>query len=133
MSKKTQSNDTAANQTAPAVTAMNGTPSASVVGELKPEQEKELKARHGRLGKIRVKAKDGTTHVCYCKYPDRNIFALAMSKRGKDQILEAGEAVLDNCFVGGDEQIKSNDSLRISAALQCYDLLDFLEASSEEL
>ena len=59
--------------------------------------------------------------------------ANALSKRGQNKVLEAGETILDNCFVAGDEQCKTIEALKISAAMECYELLDFLEASSEEL
>lgn len=104
-----------------------------MIGELTPQEEQALKAKHERIRKIKVKRKDGGTSVVYCKYPDRNVVALAMSKRGQHKILEAGEAILDNCFVAGDEECKQTDSLRIASAMECYELLDFLEASSVDL
>lgn len=107
--------------------------SALMIGELTPQEEQALKAKHERIRKIKVKRKDGGTSVVYCKYPDRNVVALAMSKRGQHKILEAGEAILDNCMVAGDEECKQTDSLRIASAMECYELLDFLEASSVDL
>lgn len=104
-----------------------------MIGELTPQEEQALKAKHERIRKIKVKRKDGGTSVVYCKYPDRNVVALAMSKRGQHKILEAGEAILDNCMVAGDEECKQTDSLRIASAMECYELLDFLEASSVDL
>lgn len=108
-------------------------PQPTITGALSPEQEQELKKTHGRVRKIKVTQKDGSVSACYCKYPDRNVVALALSKRGQNKVLEAGETILDNCFVAGDEQCKSVDAMRISASMECYELLDFLEASSEEL
>lgn len=102
-------------------------------GELSREEEQALKVKHGRIRKVKVKLKEGGFSVCYCKYPDRDVIASAMTKRGQNRILEAGETILDNCFVAGDDQCKSVDAIRISAAMECYELLDFLEASSEDL
>ena len=120
---------------APVTTALSAKPSpeVSVTGALTPDQEQALKNEHKRIRKIVVLHKDGSKSVCYCKYPDRNVVALAMSKRDQAKVLEAGEAVLDNCFVAGDPEIKKDDNLRVAAAMECYALLDFLEASSEEL
>jgi len=131
MSNKADNKDKS-NEIAPSITAMQVV-EQQITGALSPDQEQELKTKYNRIRKIKVKLKDGSISVCYCKYPDRNIFALAMSKRGQNKILEAGEAILDNCFVAGDEQCKSVDSVRIASAMECYELLDFLDASSEEL
>jgi hypothetical protein len=101
-------------------------------GELSAEELQELKAKYGRLRKISVTVGSDTL-VAYCKYPDRNTTALALSKRGQNKVLEAGETILDNCLVAGDEQFKTNDSVRMAAAMECYELIDFLPVSSEEI
>ncbi|MCZ2128855.1 MAG: hypothetical protein LC109_01155 [Bacteroidia bacterium] len=133
MSKEKSKNESTATPTTTVLGAKEQNTQPTITGALTPEQEQELKKQYGRVRKIKVKLKDGSVSACYCKYPDRNVVALALSKRGQNKVLEAGETILDNCFVGGDEQCKSVDAMRISASMECYELLDFLEASSEEL
>jgi hypothetical protein len=101
-------------------------------GELSAEELQALKAKYGRLRKISVSC-NGETLVAYCKYPDRNTTALALSKRGQNKVLEAGETILDNCLVAGDDQFKTSDAVRMAAAMECYELIDFLPVSSEEI
>jgi hypothetical protein len=114
--------------------AMNKKPQEPTLaqGELSADELKALKAEHGRLRKVSV-AVNGETLVGYFKYPNRNTIAVALSKRGQNKVLEAGETILDNCLVAGDEQFKTNDSVRMAAAMECYELIDFLPVSSEEI
>jgi DNA gyrase/topoisomerase IV subunit A len=102
------------------------------VGELTADELKALKEKYGRLRKITVTV-GSETLVAYCKYPDRNTIAVALSKRGQNKVLEAGETILDNCLVHGDEQFKTSDAVRMAAAMECYELIDFLPVSSEEV
>jgi hypothetical protein len=101
-------------------------------GELSPEDLKNLKYEHGALRKITVEL-DGEKIVCYCKKPDRNTMALALSKRGQHKVLEAGEVVLANCKVSAAVEFENNEKVRIAAAMECYSLLDFLPVQSEEV
>jgi hypothetical protein len=101
-------------------------------GELTQEELAALKEKHGRIRRIKVIC-NGETLVGYCKYPDRNVTALALSKRGQNKVLEAGETILDNCLVHADDLFKTNDAVRMAAAMECYELIDFLPVSSEEV
>jgi hypothetical protein len=101
-------------------------------GELTAAELDALKQTHGALRKITVEVA-GEKIVCYCKKPDRNTVAAALSKRGQNKVLEAGETILANCKVAGAEEFETNDNVRIAAAMECYSLLDFLPTQSEEV
>lgn len=102
-------------------------------GGVSQEQLAKWKKEHGTLYKIAVERSKGNHAVCYLKPADRNITALAMSKMGAQKILEAGEVLLTNCWLGGDEDIKTNDRLFVGAATKAYEAFDFAESSVEKL
>lgn len=65
--------------------------------------------------------------VAYLRKPDRvtieNALGLAMPIQGRPQYIRAGEIVLLNCWVGGDDEIKSDDDLLIPAAMQAFQII----------
>ncbi len=107
--------------------------SAAEIVELKKAVGHENLLVGGKLKCVKVHHENGNISYGYFKRPNRNALALALSKRDGKKIVEAGEALLDNCFVAGDEEIKTNDAMRVSAAMACYELIDFLENSSEDV
>ena len=52
--------------------------------------------------------------VAYLKNPTRKIISMATAVGGKDPI-KFGELILQNCWLGGDERIKTDDELFLSA------------------
>lgn len=52
--------------------------------------------------------------VAYLKTPGRKVIGMANAVAGKDTI-KFGEIVMKNCWLGGDEEIQSDDVLFISA------------------
>ena len=50
-------------------------------------------------------------------------WVLAMPIQGRPQYIRAGEIVLLNCWVGGDDEIKSDDDLLIPAAMQAFQII----------
>lgn len=102
-------------------------------GGITQEQLAAFKKAHTDVFKISVKRADGTKAVCYLKPADRNVTAMAMSKMGANKLLEAGEALLTNCWLAGDEDIKTNDKLYVAAAQQAYSAFDIPESEVEKL
>ena len=100
------------------------------------EQETQiaaLKAQYGELFIIEVKVSEQETAVAYLKPADRNVMAYALQRVAKDQMLEPGEFILANCFVGGDERLRlttgqAQNKLQISGALAAMALVKTLEA-----
>lgn len=52
--------------------------------------------------------------VAYLKTPNRKVIGMAQSVAGKDTI-KFGEIIMKNCWLGGDEEIQTDDSLFLSA------------------
>lgn len=90
------------------------------------------KKSHGTVNQIDI-LYDGHTYTCYLKKPDRNTVSFAMSKESADRILESGEIILENCWLGGDESIKENDDIWMAAAMRARTTFDLPEASVKKL
>ena len=52
--------------------------------------------------------------VAYLKTPSRKVIGMAQSIAGKDTI-KFGEIIMKNCWLGGNEEIQTDDSLFLSA------------------
>ncbi|QKG57006.1 hypothetical protein GKZ68_10430 [Hymenobacter sp. BRD128] len=92
------------------------------------------KAQYGDIFQISVALNDSDTATAYLKPADRNVMAVALMRVAKDQMLEPGEFILTNCFIGGDERLKLTTGLaqtpaQISAALAAVALVKTLEAT----
>lgn len=122
---------------APSTSAMAAQPQtkndSGMIGDISTDEIKALKKEHGTIRRLKVAHKNGDVSVAYLKEADRNTIALALSKKSRDKVLEAGEVLLDNCMVAGDPEVKSNEKLRVAAAMEAFSAIDFLEASSEEV
>lgn len=79
-----------------------------------PEQIEEWKKQHGKVYKYDVDGK-----VCYLRSVDRNTYALAASKVTTSPA-KFNEIVIENIWLGGDEDIKKQDSYY-------YGLIDYVE------
>ncbi len=97
-------------------------PKEKLIGEATREQIKEWKSKYSQLFAIIV---DG--HICYLRKPDRKILGYA-STAGKTDPLKFNEAILNNCFVGGSEAIKTDDDLFIAAGARLGDIIQVKEA-----
>lgn len=81
--------------------------------KLSKEQIEALKKKHGEIFEVEVGGK-----VCYLKRPTRKTLSLA-AVQGQRDPLKYNEVVLTNCWVDGDEEIKTQDAyfLGISGVL----------------
>lgn len=104
-----------------------------IIGEATKEQIAAWKKEHGFLIAIKVKNDDGSVSICYLKPADRNTASLAYTHIANKRMSEAGSVFLTNCWVSGDESIKTVDKKYISACNEAYACLDIAEASSEKL
>lgn len=68
------------------------------------------------------------SHVAYLKNPTRKIISMATAVGGKDPI-KFGELILQNCWLGGDERIKTDDELFLAANAVLGDLIKIKSAS----
>jgi len=91
------------------------------------EQIAQWKEKHGDIYKVTVKDK-----VCYLKRPTRKAIGYA-SVAGKDNPLKFNEVILKDCWLGGDEEIQTDDTLFLAASSKLAELIEVEEAELEKL
>ena len=101
--------------------------SEGLKGEATPEQIAEWKSKYTEIWRIKI---DG--HICYVKKPDRKILGYA-SVASKTDPLKFNEVILNNCFIGGSEEIKTNDDLFYGASAVLAELVQVKEAELVKL
>ncbi len=96
--------------------------------EVTEKQIKDWKTKHGRVFKISIESKTG-----YFKKPGRKdlSYAYAASNGGKDPI-RFNEALLNNCFLGGDEELTKDDDFAMAAGNKVAELIQTKEAELVE-
>ena len=85
------------------------------------------KAQHDSVFKIEV---DGKT--AYLHSPDRKTLSYA-SNIGSQDPMKFNEILLKNCWLAGDEEIQTNDSLFMSVSSKLAEIIEFKEAKLEKL
>ncbi|MDR1896545.1 MAG: hypothetical protein LBR10_07135 [Prevotellaceae bacterium] len=91
------------------------------------EQIEQWKAKHGDVFRIRVDDKS-----CYLKTPNRKTLGYA-SMAGKENPLKFNEVILNECWLDGDGEIKTDDALFMSISARLSDLIQIKEAELEKL
>ena len=91
------------------------------------EQIKQWKAKYKEVFVLRVDDK-----VAYLRTPDRATLRYASTLATKDP-MKFNEAILTNCWLGGDEEIKTDDALFLSASSKLGELIQIKEATLEKL
>lgn len=99
-----------------------------VKDKITKEQIAEWKSKHKEVHKLEV---DG--HVGYLKNPNRKTLSLAMSRIAKNDILGGCEAILENCWLGGDDAIKTDDTLFMGATSVVGGLIEVKSAKLAKL
>ena len=91
------------------------------------EQITNWKKKHGEVYEITVGDK-----VCYLHKPTRQVLSLAMSK-AQTNPLAFGETIVNNCWLGGDEIIKTDDSYFLGLSGKLDDLINIKTAELKKL
>lgn len=91
------------------------------------EQIDAWKQQHGVIHKITVADK-----AAYLKRPSRKGLGYA-SVAGKDNPLKFNEVILNDCWLAGDEEIKTDDTLFISVSGKLAELIAVEECELEKL
>ena len=91
------------------------------------EQIKQWKAKYKEVFVLRVDDK-----VAYLRTPDRATLSYASTLATKDP-MKFNEAILTNCWLVGDEEIKTDDALFLSASSKLGELIQIKEATLEKL
>lgn len=93
-----------------------------------PEDIKGWKEKYKTVHKLTIEDK-----TAYLRKPDRRTLSLAMTKISKGDIMGGSEAILENCWLGGDTEIKTDDDLFMAAVGKVGDLIQVKEAELEKL
>ncbi len=104
------------------------------VGELEEDELKKLKREHTTLYRIDVPVNDDGSEiaVCYLKKPDRPTLAAAMKYTSSDP-MKMNEILCTNCWVAGDERIKTVDELFMSASTKLSETFKIRESEIKEV
>lgn len=91
------------------------------------EQIQEWKKKHGTVYHITVDGKE-----CFLKRPSRKTIGYA-SAAGKDDPMKFNEVVLRDCWLGGDEEIKTDDVLFMSVSGELASLIELKRVELKKL
>ena len=95
--------------------------------EVSKKQIEEWKAQHGDVWCIEVDGKK-----CYLKRPSRQALGFASMSADKNPI-KANETLLNDCWLGGDEEIKTNDTLFLSVSGRLAEIIQLKETELKKL
>lgn len=93
-----------------------------------PEQIAGWKGQYKSVHKLTIGDK-----TAYLSNPSRKTLSLAMQRIAKGDIMGGSEAILENCWLGGDPEIKTDDELFMAAVGKVGDLIQVKEAELEKL
>lgn len=85
------------------------------------EQLDAWKVQYGEFFGIVIENK-----VCYLRKPDRKVLSFA-SQVGSDP-MKFNEVILKNCWIGGDEEVLTDDSLFLAASSKLDQVIEFKKA-----
>ncbi len=95
--------------------------------EVTPEQIEAWKKEHKQIFELDVEGRK-----CWLKKPGRETIRYAMQKGMADPFAQA-EVFLEECWLGGDEAIKADDDLFISASWELQNLITLKVASLKKI
>ncbi len=95
-------------------------PEAGTTGRYTPtaEQIAKWKKQHGEIF-----AYEADDLACYLRRPDRQVVELA-SVRGQNSPFKFTEVILANCWLGGNEQLRSEDSYFMGLSQKVSELVE---------
>lgn len=91
------------------------------------DQIEQLKKEHKEVFELEVEGRKA-----WLKKPDRKIVAMAQSLGNGSQI-EIAELLMDACWLGGDEAIRTDDELFLSAFPVLNQLIEVKAASLKKI
>ncbi len=95
-------------------------------GKATAEQISEWKKKYGDIFKVEV-----GDSVCYLKKPDRKTMSY-VATLGNNPV-RANEALLENCWLSGDENIKTDDEKFFGVSAQLSEIVQIKEAEITKL
>lgn len=97
------------------------------MSKITKDQIEQWKKQHGEVFEIAVDGKVG-----YMKKPDRKTLSYAMTE-AQTNPLGFAEIILENGWLGGDEAIKTDDSLFMAVAGQIDQVVEIKAAAVKKL
>ncbi|MEI6683429.1 MAG: hypothetical protein WCO44_12405 [Bacteroidota bacterium] len=94
----------------------------SYIGVVSQDQIDAWKSKYSKVFAVKV---DG--HICYLKEPDRKILGYA-SVAGKTDPLKFNEVIMNSCFIGGSELIKTDLGMFLGASSVIANIIQVKEA-----
>jgi hypothetical protein len=96
------------------------------------------KGRYKSVMQITVKDDTGAESLCFHHNPDRNVIGQALTLVMSKKVMEAGEMVLMNTWLGGDERCNPNnpgadDTMVVAASMAAAGNIELYSASSKKL
>ena len=98
-----------------------------LIGQATDEQIKAWKEKHGKVYFIKVEES-----ICYLKKPSRKALSYA-SVAGQYDPLKFNEVLLNDCWLSGDEDIKTDDTKFLSVSQKLSELVEIVDAELGEL
>lgn len=95
--------------------------------KLSKEQIAEWKKKYGSVFLLSVDGKNA-----YLRKPDRKTLSYA-STAGQTDPLKFNEVLLKGCWLGGDEEIRTDDELFLAASAKLGELIQLKEAELKKL
>lgn len=93
-----------------------------LIGQVDNDQITAWKEKYGDVFGIVVE-----DHIAYLRKPDRKILGFA-STAGKTNNVKFNETLLNNCFIGGSDRIKTDDDYFMGACSQLAEIITVKEA-----
>ena len=98
-----------------------------LVGQATPEQIEAWKKQYGDIYAIKVE-----NGVCYLKKPSRKALGYA-SYASKQNPLNFNEVILNDCWLGGDESIRTDDAKFLGVSGTIAQIIEVKEAELKKL
>lgn len=105
---------------------------AKIIGAVNETKIAELKQQHGDIFAVKVTDTEGDIHVAYLRKPKRRDLSAASVAGSKDP-LKFNETILRQCWLAGDEAIRTDDYLFLAASGVISDIVEVGEAELEKL
>lgn len=96
-------------------------------GLLSESEIAALKARHGRVYIVTAEDDEGQAYAAYFKRPDMATLA-AMTKLAKTDDIQAGRVLVENCFLAGADDLKTDPALFVATVAQLGKMVSSVRA-----
>ena len=109
-------------------------------GRVDTDQIERWKKEHKvkSIKEVACRISENETAYIYLKEPNRDVVILAMSSpkdtaNRAEKALKTGIVVLNNCLIGGDERVHTDDMFYNSAVVEASAMIEFYETTSKNL